>query len=61
MPEDRNHFDLIPAPQIVRERIADNVVEGQVLRRLLKVAEEVAEHKHRQTARMASVERRSRG
>ncbi len=47
MPKERDPFELVPHPQIVRERIADNVVEADALRRLLRIAEDVAEHRHR--------------
>jgi hypothetical protein len=31
--------DRIPAPQLIRKQVAQNIREGRVLRRLLKVAE----------------------
>jgi hypothetical protein len=47
MPTERDPFELVPHPQVVRARIADNAVEGQALRKLLRIAEDVAEHRQR--------------
>ena len=37
-----NLFERIPPPSEVRERIAQHVEEGKILRRLLRVSEEAA-------------------
>jgi hypothetical protein len=42
--------DLIPRPPLVRERLARNLREGRLLRRLLRVAEAAAEERQRQAA-----------
>ncbi len=42
---DRFSPQLFPPPAVVRQRIADNIVEAQALRRLLRVVEDVAEHR----------------
>lgn len=34
--------EKIPAPKLIRKRVAQNIREGKVLRRLLKVAEYAA-------------------
>jgi hypothetical protein len=38
---------LIPSPPLVRERLAQNLEEARMLRRLLRLAERHTEHRHR--------------
>jgi hypothetical protein len=39
--------ELIPPPPIVRQRLADHIREGRLLRALLKVSIQAAEERHR--------------
>jgi hypothetical protein len=39
--------DLIPRPGVVRDQLARTLRETQLLRRLLRVAEDAAEERHR--------------
>jgi hypothetical protein len=40
--------ELIPPPPIVRQRLADHIREGRLLRALLKVSIQAAEDRHRE-------------
>jgi hypothetical protein len=40
--------DLIPRPPIVRDRLARNLKEARLLRRLLRLAVAAAEERHRE-------------
>jgi hypothetical protein len=48
---DRFSPQLFPPPAVVRQRIADNLIEAQALRRLLRVSEDVAEHRAKRSGR----------
>ncbi len=39
--------ELIPPPPLVRQRIADHIREGRLLRALLRVSVQAAEERHR--------------
>jgi hypothetical protein len=56
---ERDPFALIPPPQVVREQLADNVVAAAALRKLLRLAEDVAQRKQNRANRVAEHERRS--
>ncbi len=40
--------ELIPPPPVVRQRIADHIREGRLLRAQLRVSIQAAEERHRQ-------------
>ncbi|CAN5898901.1 hypothetical protein BH23PLA1_BH23PLA1_27110 [soil metagenome] len=42
--------DLIPPPPLVRERLAQHIREGRILRALLRLSVRAAEERHRQAA-----------
>jgi hypothetical protein len=41
---------LIPPPPVVRERLAENIREGRILRALLRLSVRVAQERHRHAA-----------
>jgi hypothetical protein len=42
------HDELIPAPPIVRERLARHIRQGRLLRALLRLSVRAAEERHRE-------------
>jgi hypothetical protein len=42
--------DIIPAPPLVRDKLAQNIREGRLLRALLRLSVRAAEERHRQPA-----------
>jgi hypothetical protein len=45
---------LVPPPPVVRERLAENLEEARLLRRLLRLSERFAERRHRRRLQPAA-------
>jgi hypothetical protein len=52
LPPEPERFDraVFPDPALVRRRLADNLHEAQFLRRLLRVVEDVSQHKSKRAS-----------
>jgi hypothetical protein len=46
---DRFGPQVFPDPSVIRQRLSDNLVEAQLLRRLLKVADDASAHQAKRT------------
>ncbi len=53
---DRFSPQIFPDPAIVRRRLSDNLTEAQLLRRLLRVVDDVSAHKAERAAQGPPIE-----